>query len=104
MTFDDGFMYLAAFNSVLAIEVLGGEPELVDQIGLQARTDAMRADDGYLYLNLHDGNTQTIDIHDPYQPLVLGAHDVQDWVRGLHVSGNGVIRVVEGEVEMASMP
>jgi hypothetical protein len=102
MTLHGGFVYISAFENVLTIDMLDGDMEIVDQFDMQARTDAMRALGGYLYLSLDDETTQTLDIHDPYQPAFIGTHDVQDWVRGLHVSENGVIRVVEGGVEMAA--
>ena len=61
----------------------------------------LKADGRYVYLNLLPHETMIIDMSVPAEPVPLGPHDLEDWVRGIEVDGRSVYKMDRNRIIVA---
>jgi hypothetical protein len=98
-----GNMYIPALEHLIIVNDGGDSLDLVTDIGLPSRVEDMRRDQGIVYANCSDGSSEVINIYNPESPIMMGSHNVWDWVSGVEVSGNTFYRKMDDLIEIAIM-
>jgi hypothetical protein len=79
-----GKAYISFFKNLLVVDLDDPAGFAVSgSLRLDQRIDALRFDDGLVYINLPFGSSAVVDADRPTGPIFIGEHDVQPWVAGV---------------------
>ncbi len=99
----DNLALVPVFRKVLVLATNGQQDEILSVTTLPRVVKAIRADGVNVYVNTLLGGTETISLVDPALPLLLGSHEVVDWVNGLVSSGDVVVRRRGTTIDVAQL-
>jgi len=100
---ESGVASLAGLHEVLLIGLAPSDGyTLLGEVATPGSPSDLRMEEDILYIDTIWSETLTVDVADPQAPVLLGPHDVEEWVEGLYFLADRTYRRQGESVEVAS--